>query len=230
MKAHLVILVLAISLALCGCNTYLADEATKRGIQAYDTAKQAQSHGDYETSNTYFRQAQQEFQTAVDNEPTGTDRHYNLARAYQELREYDQAIREYDLAIRYFPGNGKAHSGKIDCLVKKRAPQDQIDEAVDMAVDIVNPGRVYLTLAMAYYHTGRTADMPEVLATAAEVSPGDAFVQAVVGRFYRAIGDIDSAIKHLRIAYELNPNQPRVAYDLGSLGQRIPPTPTAGSK
>ena len=67
MKAHLLILVLAISLALCGCNTYLADEATKRGIQAYDAAKQAQSHGDSETANTYYHQAQQEFQTAVDN-------------------------------------------------------------------------------------------------------------------------------------------------------------------
>lgn len=230
MKAHLLILVLAISLALCGCNTYLADEASKRGIQAYDTAKQAQSHGDSETANTYYHQAQQEFQTAVDNDPTGTDRHYNLARAYQELREYDQAIREYDLAIQCHPGNGKAHSGKIDCLVKKRAPQDQIDKVVDMAVDIVNPGRVYLTLAMAYYHTGRTADMPEVLAKTAEVSPDDAFVQATVGRFYRAIGDIGSAIKHLRIAYELNPNQPKVAYDLGALGQRLPPTPAVGSK
>ena len=225
MKAYLLMLVLAVSLALCGCNGYLADQATKRGIQAYDNAKQAQSRGDFETANSYCRQAQQEFQTAVNYDSNGTDRHYNLARSYQDLKEYDRAIREYDEAIRCLPGNGKAHSGKIDCLVKEHAPQEQIDKAVTMAERVVDPsrmGRIYLTQAMAYYYAGRTGDMPKVLVKAAEASPKDAYLQATVGRFYRAIGNTSLAIKHLEIAYELDTNQPGVAYDLGALGQRLP--------
>ena len=224
MKAHLLMLMLVVSLALCGCNSHLADQATKRGIQAYDTAKQAQSRGDFETANSYCRQAQQEFQTAVDYNPT-TEGYYNLARAYQDLKEYDQAIQEYDSAIRYFPGNDKAHSGKIDCLLKKHAPQEQIDEAVNMAVKDVDPsriGRVYLSQAMAYYYAGRTGDMPKVLAEAVEASPKDAYLQATVGRLYRAIGNTSLAIKHLEIAYDLDTNQAGVAYDLGALGQRLP--------
>ena len=225
MKAYLVILVLATGLALSGCNFYYADQATKRGIEAYDTGKQAQKYGDTEKTTTYYRKAKQEFQTAAENDPTGSNRHFNLGRVCQDLKEYDQAVREYDLAIQYFPGNAKAHWGKIYCLVNKGAPQEQINEAVATAVKDVqlDPGRIYLTWAMGYYHTERISEMPAMLTKAAEASPKDAYVQATVGRFYQAIGDTGSAIKHLVIAYELNPNQPGVAYDLGMLGQRIPP-------
>jgi Flp pilus assembly protein TadD len=58
---------------------------------------------------------------------------------------------------------------------------------------------------------------------AAQTSPKDPYVQAMVGRYYQAIGHTGSAIKHLVIAYELNPNEPGVAYDLGVLGQQLPP-------
>ena len=224
MKALLLMLVLIGSLALSGCNIFYADQATKRGIEAYDTGKQAQKYGDLEKAATYYRQAKREFQTAAENDPTGSNRHYNLGRVCQDLKEYDQAVREYDLAIQYFPGNSKAHWGKIYCLVNKGAPQEQINRAVATAVEDVklDPGRIYLTWAMGYYHTGRTSEMPEMLAKAAQVSPKDAYVQATVGRYYQAIGDTSSAIKHLVIAYELDPNQPGVAHDLGMLGQRLP--------
>ena len=225
MKAHLVILVLAAGLVLSGCNFYHADQVTQRGIEAYDTGKQAQKYGDVEKATTCYRKAKDEFQTAVENDPTGSNRHFNLGRVCQDLKEYDQAVREYDLAIQYFPGNSQAHWGKIYCLVNKGAPQEQINEAVSTAVKDVklDPGRIYLTWARGYYHTGRTSEMPAMLDKAAQASPKDAYVQATVGRFYQAIGDTGSAIKHLVIAYELNPNQPGVAYDLGVLGQRISP-------
>ena len=232
MKAHLLIPVLLAGLVLSGCNIYYADQATKRGVQAYSTARQAQDSGDFQTANTYYLQAQREFQTAVDHDTTGTDRHYNLGRVSQDLKQYEAAIREYDLAIRYFPGNGKAHSGKIDSLVKMRASQDQIDQAINTAVGIVklDPGRIYLTLAMAYYQVGRIAEMPEVLAKAAQASPTDPYIQAVVGRYYHAIGNTPLGIRHLMMAYELNPDQPGVAYDLGRLGQTLPPTPMPGGE
>ncbi|NIA08052.1 MAG: tetratricopeptide repeat protein [Actinobacteria bacterium] len=225
MRTLVLILVLAVSLGMSGCNMYYADQATKRGVEAYDTGKQAQKHGDLAKAATYYREAKREFQVAVENEPTVSNRHLNLGRAYQALKEYDQAVREYDLAIRYFPGNAKAHWGKIYCLVNKGAPQKQITEAVNTAVTQVqlDPGRIYLTWAMGYYHTGQTSRMPEMLDKAAQASPRDAYVQATVGRYYQAIGQTGSAIKHLVIAYELDPNQPGVAYDLGVLGQKLPP-------
>ena len=223
MKGYLLISMLAVSFALCGCNVYYADQATKRGVRAYETAKQAQRHGDTQTANTYYRQAQQEFQIAVDNDTTGPDRHYNLGRVCQDLEQYDRAVEAYDSAISYFPGHHKAHWGKIYCLVKGRAAQARVDEAVTEAVGIVEPSRVYLTLAMSYYQIGRRGEVAEVLSKAARTGSMDAYVQAVVGRFYRAIGQTPMAIKHLRIAYKLNPNEPGVARDLGALGQGLPP-------
>ena len=225
MRTLVLALVLAASLGMSGCNMYYAHEATKRGIQAYESGKQAQKHGDVEKAATYYREARREFETAVEHEPTVSNRHLNLGRAYQALKEYDPAVREYDLAIQYFPGNAKAHWGKIYCLVNKGAPQEQVNEAVATAVSRVqlDPGRVYLTWAMGYHHTGQPERMPEMLDRAAQASPKDSYVQATVGRFYQAIGNTGSAIKHLVIAYELNPNEPGVAYDLGVLGQRLPP-------
>ena len=225
MKALLLTLVLAVSLGMSGCNMYYGHEATKWGVVAYETGKQAQRHGDLEKAASYYRDAKREFETAVENEPTVSNRHLNVGRAHQALREYDEAVRAYDLAIQYFPGNAKAHWGKIYCLVNKGAPQEQINAAVATAVTEVklDPGRVYLTWAMGYHHTGQIGRMPEMLDKAAAASPKDAFVQATVGRNYQAIGDTGSAIKHLVIAYELDPNEPGVAFDLGVLGQPLSP-------
>ena len=226
MKTNLlVLLMLAGGLLLSGCNIYYADQATKRGIEAFDAAKEAKSHGDYQMANDNYRRAQLEFQEAAAQDPKGSDRHYNLARASYGLKEYDRAIREYERALERYPGNGKAHTGKIDCLVQMNAPQKEIDDAVATATTIVaQRGRVYLTLAAAYYRLGRSAEMPPSLAKAVGAAPADANVQATAGRLYRAIGDFDLARKHLRIAYELNPQEPGVARELGVLGERLPPT------
>ena len=224
MKTYHFIMLLTAGLLLSGCNVYNADQATKRGKLAFDNAKEAKSHGDHQAAEDNYRKAQLEFADAVDQDPKATDRHYNLARASQALKEYDRAIREYDQALQSYPGNGKAHSGKIDCLVQMNAPQRQIDNAVDTAVSIVpQQGRIHLTLAAAYYRTGRTSQMPPVLAKALRAAPSDPYVQATAGRFYRALGDFNSASKHLKNAYQLDPQEPGVAYDLGVLGQRLPP-------
>ena len=225
MKTYLFIPLLAAGLLLSGCNIYYADEATKRGKLAFDTAKEAKIHGDYQAANDSYRKAQLEFQWAVDQDPGATDRRYNLALACQALKEYDRAIREYDQALECYPGNGKAHTGKIDCLVQMDAPQEEIDAAVAEAVSIVrHRGRVYLTLALAYYRVGRATDMAPVLVKAVRAAPADSYVRATAGRLYKALGDLDSARKHLKIAYQLNPQEPRVAYELGVLDQRLPPT------
>ncbi|MCK4850710.1 MAG: tetratricopeptide repeat protein [Phycisphaerae bacterium] len=226
MKTYLFIPLLAAGLLLSGCNIYHADQATKRGLEAFDIAKEAKSHGDHQAANDNYRKAQLEFQSAVDHDPRPTDRHYKLARASQALKEYNRAIREYDQALQRFPGNGKAHSGKIDCLVQMNAPQEEIDDAVATAVSIVRQrdhGWIYLTLAVAYYRAGRTDQVAPALAKAVGAAPSDSYVQATAGRFYRAIGDFDSARKHLKIAYQLNPQEPDVAHDLGVLGERLPP-------
>ncbi len=224
MKTHLLVSVLALGLVLGGCNIYYADQATMRGKEAFSAAQEAEKHGDSQGAKYNYRKAQLEFATAAQEDPTGTDRHYNLASAYQELKEYGRAIAEYDRALQCYPGNGKAHSGKIDCLVKMKAPQKQLDEVVATAASIVlQPGRIYLTLAMAYYYAGRTAEVPAALEKAVKAAPSDPHVQVRAGRFYRALGDIDSAKKYLRIAYQLNPEEPDVAYELGILGERLPP-------
>ncbi len=225
MKTHLLIPMLAAGLLLSGCNVYYADQATKRGRAAFLLGEEAKKHGDRQDAEDNYRVAQLEFKSAADQDPRGPDRHYKLARASHALKEYERAIREYDRAIKRFPGNGKAHSGKIDCLVEMNAPQIRIDEAVAEAVRIVSQrGRIYVALAAVYYRVGRTDQISPVLAKAVGAAPADSYVQAAAGSLYRALGDFDSARKHLRIAYELNPQEPWVAYDLGTLGERLPPT------
>ena len=225
MKTYLFMLLLAAGLLLSGCNIYNADQATKRGKLAFDAAKEAKSYGNDRAAEDNYRKAQVEFQEAVNQDPNGTDRHYNLGLVSQTLAEYDLAIREYDQALGYFPGHGEAHKGRIECLVQINASQRRIDAAVAEAVRIVpQPGRIYLTLAAAYFRAGRTSQMPAVLAKAVRAAPSDSYVQATAGRFYhRALGDLKSAIKHLKIAYQLNPQEDGVAYQLGVLGQRLPP-------
>ena len=224
MKTYLFIPLLAAGLFLSGCNIYYADQATKRGKLAFDAAKEANSHGDRRSANNSYRKAQLEFAEASAQDPRGTDRHYNLARASQALAEYSRAIREYAQAIKIFPGNGKAHSGMIECLVLMKASQRRIDSAVDTAVSIVpQRGRIYLAQAIAYYGVGRTEQVPPVLTKAAAAARNDSYIQARVGRLYKALGDFKSASRHLKRAYQINPQEERVAYDLGALNQELPP-------
>lgn len=226
MKGNLLLPILAICVMLGGCNFYYADQAAKRGIEAHNAGQQAEDVADHQTANDQYKRAKMEFTAAATLDPKGWSRHYNLAAASQKLQQYAQAIREYDLAIQYGPGQVRAHKGKVDCLVEMHAAQSDIDQAVQMAVSTVKePSQIYIAQANAYHRMNRLVEMPPVLENAVRAAPRDSHVRAVVGRFYLSIGDTAAAIKHLEIAYQLDPKEPRVAYDLGTLGQRLPPMP-----
>lgn len=224
MKTYLLVFLVPVALLLSGCNVYYADKATKRGRAALRLGDEAKKHGDYQLADDNYRRAQLQFETAVDRDPNSTDRHFNLGRASQALRQYKRALEEYERALEYYPGNGKAHKRKIDCLIQMNAPQTQIDDAVFQAIGIVRQrGRIYLAQAAAYYSVGRAADIPPILARALAAAPDDAQVNAIAGRLYRAIGDVSSAKRCFTIAYQLDPDEPDVARDLGRLGERLPP-------
>lgn len=226
MKSTLLLLMVAVCLFLGGCNIYYADQAVKKGEVAFEAGRRAENNRDTRTADEQYRQAKVQFQAAVSQDPKGWTRHYKLARACQELKEYDRAIREYDTALQLRPDKVVTHARKVDCLIEMGAPQDDIDNAVRKGVAIVgHHSHIYLTQATAYYRMSRLEDMPPVLENAVRASPRDSYVRATVGRHYLAIGDRESAIKHLEIAYQLDPKEENVAFDLGRLGRRLPLLP-----
>ena len=225
MKTYLLMFLLPVGLLLGGCNVYYADQATKRGVEAFDAAKEAKKHGDDQAAADNYRRAQLEFETAIDQDPNSPDRYYNLGMASQALKQYKRALGEYGQALEYFPGHGEARKGRIDCLVQMNASQRQIDDEVAEAVGTLHArehGRIHLGQAAAYARVGRVADTPAVLERALVAALGDAHIHALAGRLYRAIGDASSAKRCFIIAYKLDPDEPDIAADLGSLGERLP--------
>ena len=226
MKRTLLLLIAVVCVFLGGCNIYYADRAVEKGEVAFEAGRRAEHNGDTQTSSERYRQAKMQFQAAVSHDPRGWTRHYKLARACQQLKEYDRAIQEYDAALQLRPGKVVTHARKADCLIEMGAPQADIDNAVRKGVAIVgHHSHIYLTQAMAYYRMGRLEDMPPVLENAVRANSRDSYVRATVGRHYWAIGDLESATRHLEIAYELNPKEENVAFDLGRLGRRLPLLP-----
>ena len=226
MKTYLLIFLLPVALLLGGCNVYYAEQATKKGRAALRLGDEAKEHGDYQEADDNYRRAQLEFESAVDLDPGFTNRYYNLGRSSQALKQYERALEEYRRALEYYPGHGEARKGRIDCLVQMNAPQRQIDDEVDSAVNTLHVrehGRIYLAQAAAYYRVGRAADIPPVLGRALAAAPADAHVHALAGRLYRALGDVSSAKRCFITAYQLDPDEPDVAGELGRLGERLPP-------
>lgn len=144
--------------------------------------------------------------------------HYELGKMYQADGLWQKAEFEFNVAMGYDPTHRKAEAA----LVKTLLDSGSQARATLMAENFMNQasysasaslllGRAFQKellddYALACYHQ------------ALGLAPNSAGLNKQVGYYYLAKGDNVRAEEYLRRSFQLNPNQPEVAGQLGRLG------------
>ena len=153
--------------------------------------------------------------------------HYELAKLYHQDRLLGKAEYHYNTAIGFDALHRPAQAGMVKLLIDQRNPERaQIAAEMYITQASVN-GDALMLLGRAFQREGLDDYALECYQKAQMIEPNSASVYKQLGYFYLAKGDRVQAENNLRRSFELNPNQPEVAGELGRMGVmvQIPPKP-----
>ena len=214
MRIHtgLSLIVISMAFASTGCQNkqWTQHQWNKRGMAEYEAGR--------------YREAEQYFLRNNHLDPTNADTIYNLAASYHGQHNLMRAIYYYKQAVSLQPGHRKAQQGL------SRALQENGDGETATAVAIWNTEYVdntadsFLQLARRYHRNGDRETALLNYQKAISVEPESARAHAEYARYCKKIGQDDKAKELLLTAYQLNPNEPGVAAELGQLSVALPMT------
>ena len=160
----------------------------------------------------------------IDRKFGDVDAHYKLGRLYQAKEQWIQAESQYSIALNFDPVHRPSQAASVKVLMSsgdttkaKLLAEKYIKEASISAAGS-------LQLAQAFQEQGLDDYALECYQRAIYLAPTSAKVNRQIGFYYLSKGNKDMAREYLSCSFQLNPNQPDVAGELGRLGVvvRIP--------
>ncbi|NLK41398.1 MAG: tetratricopeptide repeat protein [Planctomycetes bacterium] len=147
--------------------------------------------------------------------------HYELGKIYHQEGRYDRAEFHYNVAISFDPVHRQAQAALVKLYQDRKDPQraritaeTYINQAATSAASLMALGRGFQREKLDDYAL-------TCYKRAAELEPTSASIHKQLGYFYLSKGDTVLAENHLRRSFELDPNQPDVAAELGRMGVRV---------
>ncbi len=170
----------------------------------------------------------EEFQRAIDRDPTNADGYYNLAACYHRLaslyhrpNDIAQAERYYYLCLDRAPNHRECYRGLAVLLVQ----QDRKEEAFRLLQGWTdrNPGSPdpKIELARLYEEFGDREKAKQLLADALLTDASNARALAALGRIREMEGDVGQALANYQKALSSNPFQPEVAARVAALNSAV---------
>ncbi|MGD9110472.1 MAG: hypothetical protein PVG93_05985 [Phycisphaerales bacterium] len=159
-----------------------------------------------------------ELQKTISRKFENPPAHYELGQGYQADGLWAQAQYHYNIAMSFDPAHRPAQAAMINCL---RASGDTVkaDTTADVYISQVSgSAEESLKLALAFQKE-RLDDLAlTCYQQALRLAPNSAKINRQVGYYYRSKQDLVRAKEYLYRSFQLNPNQPEVAGELGRLG------------
>jgi tetratricopeptide (TPR) repeat protein len=158
--------------------------------------------------------------------------HFELGQLYQAEGLLQKAEYHYNVALGFDPVNAQAQAAMVKLFFDSGDPAKGKTYA-DVYINQVSGSAVQsLRLAMAFQEVQLDEYALTCYQQALNLAPNSARVNKQIGYYYLSKGDKVRAKEYLVRSFQLDPNQPEVAGELGRLGVevRIPQRAETASK
>jgi len=154
----------------------------------------------------------------VDRKFESPETHFELGRLYQADGLWAKAEHQYNIALSFDP----AHRGAQAARVKVLLDSGDTTKAELLADEYMGQASVSaagsLRLALAFQKQGLDEYALACYRQALRLAPNSAKINRQIGYYYLSKNDKVRAQDYLTRSFQLNPNQPEVAGELGRLG------------
>jgi tetratricopeptide (TPR) repeat protein len=178
----------------------LSDAHNARGIELADRG--------------WLDQAIQEFQKAIELDPSSAHAHDNLATVYSEKKLWRDALQEYLTALRLEPDSATAHYN-LACFLASHGPEMAVAEYEEAIREDPEYPDAHLNLALTLADQERLDDAKRELRRAIELAPKDAFPRHELAAILMDEGDFRAAIGQLNEVTRLEKGNFEAWLDLG---------------
>ena len=164
----------------------------------------------------------------IDRKFENPQAHFELGRLYQNDGLWAEAEYRYNVALGFDPVHREAQAARVKVLA------DSGDTAKsELLTDIymnqaASSAEASLLLGLAFQKQGLDEYALDCYQQALNLQPNSAKINRQIGYYYLSRNDKARAKDYLSRSFQLNPNQPEVAGELGRLGVAIkrPPRKT----
>jgi Tfp pilus assembly protein PilF len=169
---------------------------------------------------------------AIERKFEDADAHFELGHLYQADGLWAKAEHEYNIALSFDPVHRRAQAARVKVLLEG----GDADKAGLLADEYIGRASVSaagsLRLALAFQKEGLDEYAMDCYQQALRLAPNSAKINRQIGYYYLSKNDKDRAKDYLSRSFQLNPNQPEVAGELGRLGVavKIPRKTKKGTK
>ncbi len=147
--------------------------------------------------------------------------HYKLGRIYQKQGLWSQAEFEYNVTLSFEPTHREAQAGVVRAL-KEMGDENRAQMAADIYMNQVSgSAKESLLLAIAFQHQDLENLAIKCYRKALNLAPDSYKVNRQMGFYYLNKGDKAKAQQYLTRSFQINPNQPEVAEELGKMGVQV---------
>jgi tetratricopeptide (TPR) repeat protein len=177
--------------------------------------------GDFWFQRAQYLEALGPYMKAAERDPSDAEVLYKIGQCHFYLRNYREAIYWYQQAIKNRPAHREALAAMAEA--KRRLPDlGQTPSSLGGLEPINAPSPVvvaegYIKVAQTWEAKNDLNRALENYLKAVEAADDKGFTHAALGRFYMKVSNNVEAIKQLKLALRLNPDEPRVAEDLARL-------------
>lgn len=147
--------------------------------------------------------------------------HFELGELYRNDGLWHTAEREYRIALQFDPAHKEAQAGRVNVL--QRVGQQQKAEILqDIYMGRVSESAAgSLRLGLAFQKQNLDDAALACYEQALRLAPDSAKINRQIGYYHLSKGNTDRAMDYLKRSFNINPNQPDVANELGRHGVSI---------
>ncbi len=185
-----------------------------------------------EIENTPAEEKKAKILKAIERKFENADAHFELGQLYQADGLWAKAEHQYNIALGFDPAHRQAQAARVKVLLES----GDTAKAELLADEYVGRASVSaagsLRLALAFQKQGLDKYALNCYQQALRLAPNSAKINRQIGYYYLSKNDKERAKDYLSRSFQLNPNQPEVAGELGRLGVavKIPRKTRRGTK
>ncbi len=174
-----------------------------------------------EIGKTEAEKKKAELLKAIDRKYEDAESHFKLGKLYQADGMWAKAEDQYAITLNFNPVHRQAQASRVKVLANggdtaksKLLAEEYIKQTAISAASS-------LQLALAFQEQGLDEYALKSYQQALYMAPDSAKINRQIGFYYLGKGNKDQAREYLSRSFQLNPNQPDVAGELGRLGVAV---------